>query len=199
MDILTGEKYSTPAKFEVKIDQRNIKNDNFIKTKLSDGIKLAWTYIKPDGSLSIDSADIRDFYPDSQFVTLPHLSQWILIQAASALPLTNLTNGVSGIVIYPNPYRPNNGNNATGVKYNGNPGSGINFHAPQENLTIEIYTINGEKVSRFTTTAAQIAANGNVIQWDVKNDNGNEIASGVYIALFKGQSGTRYSKFSVIK
>lgn len=83
----------------------------------------------------------------------------------SAFQIMELTPGenLSSIKIYPNPYRPNSA------------GGRMNFTNLPPNTKIKIFTSNGELVRKIKAGADGMA------QWDGLNENGNKVASGVYI------------------
>ena len=65
---------------------------------------------------------------------------------------------------YPNPFNPN---------------TKIDFFIPKKNnININIYSIKGDKVKNLFT--GDIKTGYHSINWDGKNDNGNELPSGVY-------------------
>ncbi len=86
-----------------------------------------------------------------------HLSTFQLMQ-------TNPTAGLSGVKVYPNPYRPNS---VTGV---------MHFADLPPYSEVKIYTFLGELVRKLKADIDGMA------QWDGLNRDGREAASGVYIA-----------------
>ncbi len=81
-----------------------------------------------------------------------------------------------GMTVGPNPYRPNDGNPATGLPYTGAPGTGIYFSNLPAAVRIEVFTVTGRRVMRFETQNST-----GQIQWDARNQDGREVASGVYL------------------
>jgi hypothetical protein len=96
-------------------------------------------------------------------------------------------NGLSDVVIYPNPARQ-------GI---------INFiNLPTEttDLEIEIYTITGHFIKKFNLDDTSVTITGNrTFSWDCKNYSGSPLAPGVYIALLKSNSEKKKIKFAVIR
>jgi hypothetical protein len=87
---------------------------------------------------------------------------------------------LSTVRVYPNPYRPTDGNTDTGVTFAaGNVNSGVIFDQIPGNTTITIYTITGQLVAEMTD-----GATGRV-QWDARNDQGRDVATGLYLAVIK--------------
>jgi hypothetical protein len=103
---------------------------------------------------------------------------------------------LNAFIVAPNPYRPNDGNPATGLPYTGAAGTGIYFSNLPASVRIEVFTITGRKVMEFQTSASTGQA-----QWNVKNSDGRDVASGVYLYrihdLATGQSVT--GKLTVIR
>ena len=75
--------------------------------------------------------------------------------------------------VYPNPYKPSKGH------------SGVVFMNLPKLDSIKIYTITGELVKEIKE---QIGIRAN---WDGKNDNGSDVASGVYIYLVTTEDGDK--------
>ena len=101
----------------------------------------------------------------------------------SPIFVTNATGdanaGLNRLIVGPNPYRPNDGNDQTGKPWiSGDATTGIIFKNLPVNSKIEIYTILGEKVTEFTN-----GANGATASWSVKNDDNREVASGYYLYI----------------
>lgn len=84
--------------------------------------------------------------------------------------------------VYPNPCNVRSGCN------------GVNFTRLTINATITIYTVSGELVRRIEKT-------GNIdgIGWDLRNDSGARVASGLYIFFVKAENSTRTGKIVVIR
>lgn len=83
---------------------------------------------------------------------------------------------------YPCPWRSDR-NGGTNIKFGGLPESG----------EIKIYTVAAEHVRTVNITNAKA-------DWDLRNDNGSSVASGVYLFLVKGSNGeTGRGKMAVIK
>ncbi|MCG2711200.1 MAG: SBBP repeat-containing protein [Candidatus Omnitrophica bacterium] len=107
-----------------------------------------------------------------------------------------LASTLDNINVYPNPFKPNDNNSDTGIAYAfGNLNSGILFDNLPASVDIKIYTVTGQLVAKFGSTASS-----GKIQWDVKNDSGKDVASGIYIAVISspGQE-TIVRKVAVIR
>jgi len=96
----------------------------------------------------------------------------------------------NNLLVYPNPFKPNDGNGDTGCWC-----SGITFG----NLTacdakIRIYTLNGELVKE--TTVSDVSC----WNWDARNEDGEKAASGIYLYLVTNSSGDKKTgKIVIIK
>jgi hypothetical protein len=90
-----------------------------------------------------------------------------------------LAADLKSVEVYPVPFKPNDGNADTGVDYSaGNRDSGIIFANLPAAVSIKIYTVTGQLVAKFSTDNSL-----GKLQWDVKNESGKSVASGVYIAV----------------
>lgn len=92
---------------------------------------------------------------------------------------------LQSLVIYPNPWVPLDGRNANGKSFDAaDPTSGIIFDSLPTTASIEIYNAAGRRVATFSKNSAEAR-----YQWDARNDEGRDLASGVYIAVVKSRSG----------
>jgi parallel beta-helix repeat protein len=106
---------------------------------------------------------------------------------------------LAGFMVYPNPYRPNDGNASTGKPFDAaNPRTtGIVFDNLTGRVKVEVFTLRGERVFERTT-----AVNDGYVTWNVKNsNNGDDLASGYYIYIVTDvASGQRVTgKLAVIR
>jgi flagellar hook assembly protein FlgD len=104
-----------------------------------------------------------------------HLTEFRVVIAA---PITNLSQAT----VYPNPYRPSVAAQLV---------QGITIDQVPANTVIKIYTIGGELVKQFN-----VGATGTVV-WNAKNEDGQDVASGVYYALLNGGGETKTVKIAV--
>lgn len=101
--------------------------------------------------------------------------------AAAALTPPLAPDTVDGARAYPVPFRPGYG--ATGITFD---------RIPAE-TTVRIYTIDGRPVKNLTTNTE-----GSVL-WDLTNDDGSPVASGVYLAIMEKNGGRKRLKVVVQK
>jgi len=101
-----------------------------------------------------------------------HLS---IFQVMANVPGTNVDNPV----VYPNPMRPSRNQNW------------VTFANVPANTRIRIYTISGELVREETADATGMA------QWNAVNTSGENVASGVYIALIEGAGDRKTLKVAI--
>jgi hypothetical protein len=103
------------------------------------------------------------------------------IQAASAT-ITLVAADLAGVKVYPNPWRGDK--HATkNVAFANLPGS----------CSVKIYTVSGHLTKDLGTV------NGKAI-WDLTNESGDKVASGVYVYLIKDGDGNKVrGKIGVIR
>ncbi len=65
-------------------------------------------------------------------------------------------------------------------------------------VTFELYNLAGEKV-RILTDAAKTGGYYYYKEWDGKNDDGSQVASGVYVCVAKAKGATKTFKLAVVK
>lgn len=112
--------------------------------------------------------------------TVSHFSSYALL----ALPDTE----VSSVYASPVPFRPSAGDTA---RY-GSWTDGIKFRNLPSGGKIRIYTVSGQLVR-------QLAIIPPIVQWDVKNSDGQVVASGVYLWEVTSGKNRRTGKLVVIK
>lgn len=101
-----------------------------------------------------------------------HLSIFTAFGVGSASDL-------SGVRVYPIPFKPNGGDADQGVGYTpGNPNSGIIFDNLPGRVSIKIYSITGQLVASFSSEDSS-----GKLRWDARNDSGQDVASGGYAAV----------------
>ena len=98
-------------------------------------------------------------------------------------PPTPGTLDNKNIYVYPNPFKPYDGKQDTGIPYDGSANSGIIFDQLTEDCFIKIFNLAGELVRELSGTGK--------ITWDAKNSSGKEVASGVYIYLVTDKEGRK--------
>lgn len=100
----------------------------------------------------------------------------------------NVQNNLDLFTVFPNPYKPNDGDPNTGKSYDGSVGSGIIFLNLPSEVRLKIFTVSGKLVLEETIyNQAQWT-------WNVRNDRQEALASGVYLysitSLTTGQTKT---------
>ncbi|MDE2293016.1 MAG: fibronectin type III domain-containing protein, partial [Elusimicrobia bacterium] len=92
---------------------------------------------------------------------------------------TTVQPDTSKVRVYPVPFRPNSGNPDEGRPFAaGDFRTGIVFDNLPGTASIKIYTLSGRLVDEFDASTT----NGKV-QWDVRNRDGRDVASGGYFAV----------------
>ncbi|MEW5694120.1 MAG: T9SS type A sorting domain-containing protein [Candidatus Hydrogenedentota bacterium] len=98
------------------------------------------------------------------------------------------------ILIVPNPYKPNDGNNETGKPYNpADPTSGIIFTNIPSGTTIRIFDVRGKQVRKISINTA-----GN-FQWNVFDDKSNPVPSGSYTVIIRTTTQKLRKRLIIIK
>jgi len=101
---------------------------------------------------------------------------------AASVPVA-ATSTMSGVKVYPNPWRVDKHANMS-VKVEGVPAAS----------TVKFFTVSGREVKTL------LADSGGVANWDRMNDNGEPVASGIYIYLIIDPQGNDASgKVAIIK
>jgi len=99
-----------------------------------------------------------------------------------ALAGTSDVNLAANAFAFPVPFRPSRGDNE------------ITFSGLSAQATIEIFTLAGKKVKTIQHTSGN-----NQFPWDVKNDKGSNVASGVYHYVIKNASSMKKGKLVIIR
>lgn len=106
--------------------------------------------------------------------------------------LWNVTVTASGFVFsLPNGFGIEPGVKAAPSPYNPMKDAGLNFLGLSGASEVKIFTMTGELVKDLSGTGS--------ITWDGKDSHGSVVASGVYLAKIKDDSGTKKIKFAVQK
>ena len=107
--------------------------------------------------------------------------------------LGNLASAVGGLAdafAYPNPYKPGSGGAFAQSVY----GDGIVFQSLPAKAKIRIYNLSGGLVAKLE----DLDGDGRCL-WNVKNEQGSRVASGVYIYLITSGSSVKSGKISIIR
>lgn len=119
-------------------------------------------------------------------VRVRHFTSFAVLAQASIV-------GLKGVLIYPNPFKPNDADPTNGSDYiSGVANTGITFEQIPPGSLIRIYTTLGEQITERTVDAT------GVWQWNVRNDRGVTVASGVYLYYIAAPNGERMSGKLVI-
>jgi hypothetical protein len=126
-------------------------------------------------SLSPGSYTISVQAVDSQGNTSGLATTNVQLIAATAADLTHMR-------VFPNPWRSD--------KHSGVP---VTFDNLPDNSTIKIFTVSAHLVRILPSPNSGVAA------WDLTNDSGDKVASGIYIYLVKAGDQAKRGKLAVIK
>ena len=183
----------------------NFRNNLTLKMPSSGGQRLRIAYLKNGAWVEVDETNFDSALQEASAGT-DHLSVWGLTVAAAG------SGSVQSVRIYPNPWRADG---PTANLATSNPAHGLKFdQMPSGTVRIRVYTIAGEIVLDGSLDPASLgatAANGHlqvvdvggatgqVTRWDLANQNGQTVASGVYIIVMEGPGGKATRKFAVIR
>ncbi|MBI5622135.1 MAG: fibronectin type III domain-containing protein, partial [Elusimicrobia bacterium] len=127
---------------------------------------------------------------DTQAKTFTGTTPTFSFFAVFATPAADL----SRVRVYPNPYKPGSSDPNEGRPFSAsNPSSGIVFDNLPTPVTIEIFTVSGQVVDRVYSTSGS-----GTWQWEVRNANGKDAASGGYFAVISSPGFKRVVKRFVI-
>ncbi len=132
-----------------------------------------WSLNALTGQWTKDFASTVDTTSRTVSGLTPHFSVFAIFAGAPAAA------DLSSVRVYPVPFKPNGGNPDEGKPFSaGDPTSGIVFDNLPSAVTIKIYTMTGRLVAKFdqSTGAGQL-------HWDVRNQEGRDVASGGYFAV----------------
>lgn len=101
--------------------------------------------------------------------------------APAAATFATAKEDLSNAHCYPNPFKPSSGHTK------------ITFTSLTREIEIKIYTISGELVKTLRKSDEK-----DYIEWDAKNSNGENLASGVYLYLINNSSQTKKGKLMII-
>jgi hypothetical protein len=110
----------------------------------------------------------------------------LVVPAVGAAGAPGNQANLNNFMIYPNPYRPNDGNPATGSPPAGAASrtTGIVFDNLPANTKVEIFTMRGERLFEQVVAVAD-----GWVWWNVRNAKTNEdVASGYYIYIVTDQA-----------
>ncbi|MBI4669964.1 MAG: hypothetical protein HY747_12445 [Elusimicrobia bacterium] len=107
----------------------------------------------------------------------------------AASPSAATSPNLSTVRVYPIPWKPGFGGKFDSANIAGC-GQGIIFDNLTSEAVIRIYNVLGDLVREFNITSADAGCKA----WDGKNDSGQDVASGIYIAVIKSSTGEKAIK-----
>ena len=96
------------------------------------------------------------------------------------------------VIVAPVPWVPGSGDGKT------DNAAGIKFAGVQPLCEIDIYTISGNLVRKFSN-GSTVSTMVSPVVWDGKNASGNDAASGVYLWVVKNPAKTEKGKLIVVR
>ncbi|MBP7652094.1 hypothetical protein KA977_01645 [Candidatus Dependentiae bacterium] len=174
---------------ELTIAYNDLDNNGIIDgTSIKEKDMLIWTY----GTNNVwEQLETKSIDTEKNIITgyVKHFSLFTLFGGAAVQDLNN-------VVVIPNPFVPYDNVSENGIPYqDGNVNSGIIFSGLAVNSHLKIYTVDGRKV-----VDRELNNSTDVAQWDAKNDQGQEVSSGVYIFVVTAQAGGKKTgKFVIVR
>lgn len=148
-----------------------------VRSAHSGGETQQWSYDSAGNTPSLSFFSYDSVNRTVTFLT-SKFSSFILVVPAIGSGGPGNQASLAQFMVYPNPWRPNDGNAATGRAYD--PASprttGVVFDFLPARVRIELFTLRGEKVFERTTQV-----NDGFVTWNGRNEAGLEVASGYYI------------------
>ncbi|MDO8734293.1 MAG: kelch repeat-containing protein, partial [Elusimicrobiota bacterium] len=162
------------ATAQITISYPDINNDGIIdETSIKENDLSIFSYNENQSVWERNNTTKTDKTKKTCTAYIKHFSIYGLFRAVS--------NNLGDILLYPNPYIPFDGKSDNGKPYSASDSySGIIFENITQNIKLEIYTVSGECVldKYIDETAGRY-------QWDAKNGDGKDVASGIYVAVIK--------------
>lgn len=146
----------------------------YVLPNLPDGTYYVASYMDINGNGSEDPGEPFGIFgtPDP-----------VVISGGGEATEVDMTLTLPAIVVYPNPCYPNKGQAEVKIA-----------NLPSQDSKVNIYTISGELVRTLDDDTEIISAPAT---WDLKNDDGEKVARGVYIYIFSDNKKT--GKIAIIK
>jgi len=132
----------------------------------------------------------------------PHagLNEFVVVDSAVVMidavePVTTylISTDPAAVVVCPNPYVPNDNVRSNGYPYDGSYGSGMSFAPVPHQSIISIFDLQGRRVRTLQPGSVTRC------QWDGRNEDGAELASGAYLFRLESPAGTQQNKFVIIR
>ncbi|MBI3564679.1 MAG: hypothetical protein HY079_05735, partial [Elusimicrobia bacterium] len=130
-----------------------------------------YSYDAASGEWRKESASTIDRAAKTVTATTPHFSLFGLFTTAAA--------DLSSVLVYPVPWVPNDADPDNGKPFAaGDTTSGIVFDGVTDSVRVQVFSASGSLVWDYST-----AASGGRVQWDGRNTNGRDAASGGYVVV----------------
>lgn len=151
--------------------------------------------------VGFEKKSATQFYSDGDVYTIP--ISYVLTERdtfyykskskSEALTIDERKKMIERINVYPNPYfeweNPRD--------YLSSYQSFITFSNLPEEVTIKIYSLSGIHVRTLTESNKQ-SISSPFLNWDLKNESGNKVSSGMYIAWITSKYGEKVLKFAIV-
>nr|MBP7654052.1 hypothetical protein [Candidatus Dependentiae bacterium] len=196
--VTTGTKTDLKGSVIIKLTYLDNDNDGWVDNM--NGIREEWLRmfyrenINEKWNKIADNNILSDYSLNIISCTFTHFTMFGLFPDTSIMPALGI--GSETIAVYPNPYIPSdNGDQGRQYSISSPASSGIIFDGLSEGTIVKVYTIRGQLVWEYVHTGASKLKN-----WDVKNLNGRDVASGWYLYVIdKPGRGKVTGKLAVIR
>ncbi|PIP41785.1 hypothetical protein COX18_02405, partial [Candidatus Desantisbacteria bacterium CG23_combo_of_CG06-09_8_20_14_all_40_23] len=178
-------------KVRISLRYRDVNQDGFVDNvpyRLDERTLKVYRLNETTQQWVAEENSIVDPVANTVSAEVDHFSIFVL-RGTPLRPATVLGN----VRVYPNPYKPNsNPMHNSGVHFGG---TAAPFEERlTEQVTIKIFTVTGELVRVIDGQTS-----GEYI-WDAKNDDGDEVSTGVYIyQITNEQAGNSFGKVAIVK
>jgi hypothetical protein len=154
-------------------------NESRLAIAYYDDIAARWVDIRSSVDPGENRVTCRTSYANKRFIILE---------------LPSLVTDLKNVRVYPNPYKPGSGTDFDNTSL----GEGIVFSNLTQSFKLKIFTVAGDLVFSKEDLSD---AYGSYL-WDTKNEQGVNVASGVYIYLIENaldSSQSAKGKFSILR
>lgn len=182
----------------------NLAPESLVVRAGSNGDTRSWSWDSAANTASVAVVGTHGLFSlDTAAQTITVLvdgfSTFLLVAPADPLFGPGNQQNLNNFLVYPNPYRPNDGNNATGRKFDpaNDRQTGIIFDNLPGQVRVQVFTMLGEQVFD-----QNVNVNRGYVTWNVRNQTtAREVGSGYYIYVVTNvQTGQKVTgKLAVIR
>ena len=188
-DLRGGNNYKIPATVNISNSDRKISASPYLNTLYVLGVE------NKDNGSNFTSGD-RFVIPVETYPYTPEDVFEFKTSQGGALTYDEQKSLFDKVNVYPNPLYGYNV--ATSYTNSAADDPFVTFTNLPEEVTIKIYTLSGSLI-RTLTNFDKSSVTSPFLKWDLQNESGLRVASGLYIAIVSSQKfGEKILKFSII-